>query len=231
MARSKRGDVTEYCTMADDRDETDDSRALGSRASKMNMASRDRSLRLATDDEQSGSEGSFGGESSGSQSGSADANGSSISGGANAGQSSDGTSGQPIGGNDSNTGSGTTLTRERISAARAQAAKRRRAVAAATRSPATMTISAAAPEAISARQALGRHRRPAAAQACLEEQALSARRAADPTTICRKTSDSPSSARAIEGSDFAREGRGALDEGDDDRSTSGTDSGDGGGAA
>ena len=63
-----------------------------------------------------GAEGSFGGESSGSQSGSADSNGSSIAGGANAGQGlgsgrrDDGTSGQPIGGNDSATGTGTTLT-------------------------------------------------------------------------------------------------------------------------
>jgi hypothetical protein len=54
-----------------------------------------------------GSEGSFGGQSSGSQSGSADSNGSSIAGGGNAGG---GMSGQPIGGNDSNTGTGTTLT-------------------------------------------------------------------------------------------------------------------------
>ena len=61
-----------------------------------------------------GAEGSFGGESSGSQSGSADANGSTVAGGGNAGagfaQQDDGTSGQPIGGNDSATGTGTTLT-------------------------------------------------------------------------------------------------------------------------
>ena len=60
-----------------------------------------------------GSEGSFGGESVGSLSGSADSNGSSIAGGtrthnqrADLGPG----PGQPIGGNDSNTGSGTTLT-------------------------------------------------------------------------------------------------------------------------
>ena len=59
-----------------------------------------------------GAEGSFGGQSTGDQSGSADANGSTVAGGANAGQGSsdDGMSGQPIGGNDSNTGTGTTLT-------------------------------------------------------------------------------------------------------------------------
>jgi len=58
--------------------------------------------------ENQGAEGSFGGQSSGSQSGSADANGSTIAGGAN--DDGGGMSGQPIGGNDSNTGSGTTLT-------------------------------------------------------------------------------------------------------------------------
>jgi hypothetical protein len=62
-----------------------------------------------------GAEGSFGGQSVGSQSGSADANGSSTAGGANdgrdkAGERGGGMGGQPIGGNDSNTGSGTTLT-------------------------------------------------------------------------------------------------------------------------
>ena len=56
-----------------------------------------------------GSEGSFGGQSSGSQSGSADSDASSVEGRENAGQN-DGTSGQPIGGNDTNTGTGTTLT-------------------------------------------------------------------------------------------------------------------------
>jgi hypothetical protein len=100
--------------MADQRDDNLNSEQEGSSATDRPRQQSEFAERRDPTMDNQGAEGSFGGDSSGSHSGSAGANGSTIAGRGNAragsGRPDDSTSGQPIGGNDSATGTGTTLT-------------------------------------------------------------------------------------------------------------------------
>ena len=140
-----------------------------------------------------GAEGSFGGESVGSQSGSADRNGSSIAGGAN-----DGMSGQPIGGNDSNTGSGTTLTQGADFQGQSSSGQ-----AQPTAGDTLTTDQGGAGANNSGQGFIG-----------------SQGSGSDDYVQDRTGSESSSSAEATGASDFANEGRGALDDENDDESGS-----------
>jgi hypothetical protein len=143
-----------------------------------------------------GSEGSFGGQSSGSQSGSADSNGSSIAGGGNGGKEGDGMSGQPIGGNDSNTGTGTTLTQGADFGGQSATGQ-------------------AQPNDGSGDTRTADQRSSASSR---DEGFIGSQSGQSDDYLREKN---PSGAAATGGSDFARQGRGALDE-EDDESDSGS---------
>lgn len=165
-----------------------------------------------------GSEGSFGGQSSGSESGSADANGSTVAGGANAGAGLRGQSdqgggmgGQPIGGNDSSTGTGTPLTQgyAGTTTGGAVAAGRLQGLGSSRLATNQHTTSNAGGSSVGSDQISGGSSGVSGGSGFVGSQA-------DDSSEYLQSSERASDAAATSGSDFARHGRGAHDESEDE---------------